>query len=123
MEADQLLQTEVVPAVLSCTSVEDENNTLLSMTYNILCNWFGSKPLPKTRKRHQHNRKQFNRRLRVVTELKNAARQEWRKAKKDGASNIHEYAGTFLGLLREHSQLKRASVARSEARSAKNARE
>ena len=43
VEADQLLQTEVVPAVLSCTSVEDKNNTLLSITYNILCNRFGIK--------------------------------------------------------------------------------
>ena len=73
VEADQLL-TQVAPAVLSCRSVEEKNNTLCELIYNILRERFGIKPLPRARKRRQGQLRQHNRALKKVTELKNAAR-------------------------------------------------
>ena len=81
------------------------------LTYSLLRDRFGCRPLPRAGKRHQGQKRQHNRALKKVTILKNEARQALRQAKRSNREKeeIHCHSGKFLSLLREHSQLKRAS--------------
>ena len=110
MEADQLL-IQVLPAVVRCSSVEDKSRVLGELTYSLLRERFGCRPLLRARKRRQGQERQYNRALNKVTILKNEARQALRQAKRSNMEEeeIRSRCGKFLSLLREHSQLKRAS--------------
>ena len=123
VEADHLL-AQVVPAVLHCSSVEEKNTTLCELIYNILIERFGVKPLPRTCKSRQGRSRQHDRALKRVTELKNAARQALRRAKRKGGSavEVHARAGEFLSLLRDHSKLKKESEGRFRAAEMRSAR-
>ena len=110
VESDQLL-TQVLPAVVRCSSVEHKSRVVGELTYSLLRERFGCRPLPRAGKRHQGQKRQHNRALKKVTILKNEARQALRQAKRSNREKeeIHCHSGKFLSLLREHSQLKRAS--------------
>ena len=69
MEADQLL-TQVLPAVVRCSSVEDKSRVLSELTYSLLRDKFGCCPLPRAHKRRQGQERQHNSALKKITILK-----------------------------------------------------
>ena len=105
VEANQLL-TQVLPAVVRCSSVEDKSRVLGELTYSLLRERFGCRPLPRARKRRQGQERQHNRALKKVTILKNEARQALRQAKRSNREEeeIRSRCGKFLSLLREYSR-------------------
>ena len=66
-EADYLLESEVVPAVLQAISAEDKNSILCNRSYNVLANRFGTRPLPRVQRKRHSKLKQHNRALQKVT--------------------------------------------------------
>ena len=58
-EVDCLLLAQVVPAVMQAGSAEEKNSILCNLTYNIMAEHFGTKPLPQAqksqRKKMKHN--------------------------------------------------------------------
>ena len=74
-EADHLL-AQVTPVVTACVLGEDKSNILASQIYHILSERFGTRSLPRSRKRSQGQLCLHNRALKKVTFLKNAARQD-----------------------------------------------
>ena len=97
VEADELLHAQVIPAVLSSTSVEEKNNILCNMTHSILSSRFGTRPPPKAQNRLQDKVKQHNRALKRVTALRNSAKQALRRARRNNCSTeeVGARAGEF----------------------------
>ena len=109
VEADQLL-AQVAPAVAGCCSVDEKSPVPSEITYSLLRDRFGSRPLPRARTRRQGQQRQHNRALKRVTVLKNEARQAPRQAQRNESEDeIWSCCSEFLSLLCEHSRLKRAS--------------
>ena len=94
------------------------------LTYSLLRERFGCRPLPRAGKRHQGQERQHNRALKKVTILKNEARLALRQAKRSNREKeeIRSHCGKFLSLLRDHSQLKRTSDCKGKELEAKEVR-
>ena len=122
-EADHLL-AQVTPVVTACVLGEDKSNILASQIYHILSERFGTRSLPRSRKRSQGQLRLHNRALKKVTFLKNAARQDLRKAQREESKeSIRSCTGQFLSLLRDHSKAKRLAggqLVKLEARAARD---
>ena len=103
---------------------EDKSNILASQIYRILSERFGTRSLARSRKRSQGQLRLHNRALKIVTFLKNAARQDLRKAQREESKeSICSCTGQFLSLLREHSKAKRLAdgqLVKLEARAARD---
>lgn len=85
----------------------------------------GVRPSRQTKHHSSHRLRQHDRALKKATNLKNEARKELRKAKRQGknTTEIISLSGRFLTLLRNHSHLKRESTRRLQDKEARFARE
>ena len=101
---DEELATTVVPAAISCSTVDEKNKILCEGVYQYFSQMFGT----QTKQAH-HTKRQ--RRLKKLTKLKNESRRELRKAKKDDLdeATIRTVAREFHRLLRLHSKESKVS--------------
>ena len=110
-EWDKFMQEQLVPAVLLVSSPEAKNRILSEDIYDYFQQNFGTRQ-QKCNKR-QRRRIRQDKALKKVKELKNMARRDFQKAKKQGllAENIQPLAQKFFKLIREHNHLKNTSSA------------
>ena len=96
-EADSLLLSTVVPAVLHAVSAEEKNSCLCEGVYDVLASRFGTGPSPRPQRRAEAKLKQHNRALGKVTKLKNEAHQAFRQVKRleAGALTVQSLAANF----------------------------
>ena len=101
---------QLVPQCLSASSPDEKNRILIDGIYDYLAQKYGTKK--QNRLKCQRRREKHDRALKTVKRLKNEARREFQKAKKDGLSpeNIQPLARKFFDLVREHSRVKRSSI-------------
>ena len=120
-EANSLLQSSVVPAVLQAISAEEKNSLLSDGTYEVLENSFGTRLPPHSQRKAEVKLRQHNRALEEVTRRKNAAQQVFCRAKGLGesVSTIQALAATFLSLLRDHTKATASRLSQMEAKMAR----
>ena len=119
--ADLYFRNDLWPLVQASESIDHMNQVLSDGVYNYFARTYG------TRKGLQNNKKyaKHERALKTVTNLKNNARRDFRKAKREGfpPNAILAVARNFFKLVRQHSSLKKKSQQASlssAARKAKN---
>ena len=122
LKANEELASTVVPAAISCSTVDEKNKTLCEGVYQYFSQLFGTKA---KQAHHSKRARRHNRRLKRLTQLKNESRRELRKAKKDGLdeATMRTVAKEFHRLLRLHSKeskLSNKSKANMEARKARS---
>ena len=110
LEADTFFADQLVPQCLSASSPDEKNRILIDGIYDYFAQKHGTKK--QNQSKCQKRREKHNRALKTVKRLKNEARREFQKAKKDGVSpeNIQQLARKFFDLVREHSRVKRSSI-------------
>ena len=103
-EADSLLLSTVVPAVLHAVSAE-ENSCLCEGVYDVLASRFRTGSSPRPQRRAEAKLKQHNRALGKVTKLKNEACQAFCRAKRleAGAPTVQSLAAK-ISVSRERPQ-------------------
>ena len=102
-KANEELATTVVPAAISCSTVDEKNKILCEGVYQYFSQMFGTQT---KQAHHTKGWRRHNRRLKKLTKLKNESRRELRKAKKDSLdeATIRTVAREFHRLLRLHSK-------------------
>ena len=107
---DEDLSVSVVPAALSCSTVDEKNETLCEGVYQYFSQRFGTQQQPVHKPRQR--RREHQRRLKKLTQQKNEARKKMRMAKRDGLdeSTVQTVAQEFHRLLRLHSKESRLSA-------------
>ena len=120
-EANSLLQSSVVPAVLQAISAEEKNSLLSDGTYEVLENSFSTRSPPHSQRKAEVKLRQHNRALEEVNRRKNAAKQVFCRAKGLGesVSTIQALAATFLLLLRDHTKASASRLSQMEAKMAR----
>ena len=116
-EANHLLSS-VTQSVLQAITAEEKNTCLCTGIYDILSARFGTRSPSRHRKQLQSKFRQHDRALNEVTRLKNEARRDLRRAKREGVSGaiIQSLAANFLSLLRKHSDSAETPPAGSNTR-------
>ena len=96
--ADQELARLVVPRVLASNTVEEMNRVLCEGVYTCFSNKYGTRARAKNGKKHSTNHQKT---LRHLRKERNKARNNLRRAKRQGADNesIRELATKFHLLL------------------------
>ena len=122
LKANEELASTVVPAAISCSTVDEKNKILCEGVHQYFSQLFGTKA---KQAHHSKRARRHNRRLKRLTQLKNESRRELRKAKKDGLdeATMRTVAKEFHRLLRLHSKeskLSNKSKANMEARKARS---
>ena len=99
MSADEELSVSVVPAALSCSTVDEKNEALCEGVYHYFSQGFGTQQ--KTVRKPRQRRREHQRRLKKLTLQKNEARKKMRMAKRDGLdeNTIRTVAQEFHRLL------------------------
>ena len=99
MSADEELSVSVVPAALSCSTVDEKNEALCEGVYHSFSQGFGTQQ--KTVRKPRQRRREHQRRLKKLTLQKNEARKKMRMAKRDGLdeNTIRTVAQEFHRLL------------------------
>ena len=108
-EANLHFCEHLVPAVMNEASADAKNSVLCDGIYQYFSEKYGvrrSNPDKAERKRKNHDRA-----LKRVKQLKKTARKEFQRAKREGLppESIRALAQNFFTLVREHNHLKRAS--------------
>ena len=108
--ADEELSVSVVPAALSCSTVDEKNEALCEGVYQYFSLRFGTQRQPVRKPRQR--RREHQRRLKKLTQQKNEVRKKMRMAKRDGLdeSTVRTIAHEFHRLLRLHSKESRLSA-------------
>lgn len=109
-EADFFFKDDIVPRVLQATTVDDKHSVLVKGLYEYFEGKYGTvKARPS--KKHPNKSGQHDRALKKVTKLKNEARSQFRKAKRNGslADEVTTLAKNFFKLVRKQSALKKQS--------------
>ena len=116
------MQEQLVPAVLLASSPETKNRVLSEGIYDCFDQKFGTRQQKPNK--HQRRRVRHDKALKKVKELKNMARKDFQKAKKQGlpADSIQPLARQFFQLIREHNRLKKSSSATNNRDQARKAR-
>ena len=109
IEADEILSTTVVPAVLSAPTVDEKNRELCEGVYQYFSQKYGTKRSFRTPRKRP---RKHARCLKTVTKQKNEARKQMRKASREGCgeNTIRTLANEFHKLLRLHSKEKKAQL-------------
>ena len=119
--ADLYFRNDLWPLVQASESIDHMNQVLSDGVYDYFARTYG------TRKGLQNNKKyaKHERALKTVTNLKNNARRDFRKAKREGfpPNAILAVARNFFKLVRQHSSLKKKSQQASLSSAARKARQ
>ena len=110
MSADEELPVSVVPAALSCSTVDEKNEALCEGVYHYFSQRFGTQQ--QTACKPKQRRRENQRRLKKLTLQKNEARKKMRMAKRDGLdeNTVRMVAQEFHRLLSLHSKESRLSA-------------
>ena len=108
-EADAHFAAYLVPHILGASGVDDKNDMLCSGVYEYFATKYGTRAF-RCQKKRAHRKSSQLRHFKSVTKQKNEARQQLRKAQKEGLSSdqTRSLAKAFFRLVREHSRVKRA---------------
>ena len=108
-EANKFMREQLIPNVLA-SSPDTKNRILSEGIYDYFDQRYGTRQ-PKPSK-HQRRRARQNKALKNLKELKNAARRDFQKAKKEGlpSESIQPLAKKFFQLIREHNRLKKVII-------------
>jgi len=122
--ANSHFQETVVPSVCQASSVEEKYSLLVDGIYSYMATTYGTRKYPN-RKWKRGSPAKHERALRKVTELRNKAREDFRRAKREGRlqEDIQSFARNFFDLVRQHSKVKRRAEKLRGLDSAKKARQ
>ena len=109
------------PAVAAAQSVDDKNRTLYEGIYNHFASKYGV--MDKAKRSKQPKPKSHNRSLKKLKRMRNEARRDLRRARREGQDElvIKEIAKQFHKFIRMHSKAQKVSLrsrANTEARKA-----